>query len=190
MLVPEPPNPRRATNKKVGESGNEGDESDTSSRPTRQQQRDAEKAAREAVNRAQRGDGGGGPTGGENPVRRCWALQAALMQELANEANALRPGAMESISKILGGFMAAVGELAEAAPQRTGYNPRAPTTQSGTAAGGAVRPQFSQMAMAAAATDAPWTVVQRGGWTRGGGDRRPMDCGPAGGWARGRETGC
>lgn len=51
MLVPEPPNPRRATNKKVGESGNEGDESDTSSRPTRQQQRDAEKAAREAVNR-------------------------------------------------------------------------------------------------------------------------------------------
>lgn len=85
------------------------------------------------------------------------------MQELANEANALRPGAMEAISKILGGFMAAVGELAEAAPQRTAYNPRVPATQSGTAAGGTVRPQFSQIAKAAAATDAPWTVVQRGG---------------------------
>lgn len=50
MLVPETPNPRRAANKKVGETGNEpsGEESDTSCRPTRQQLRDAEKAAREA----------------------------------------------------------------------------------------------------------------------------------------------
>lgn len=107
-----------------------------------------------------------GPTGGGNPVRRCWALQAALMAELANEANVLRPAAMGLVTRIMSDLMGAVAELAEAAPRGAGAQAAAPITVTRKVAGGEGRDRRPEVVPApswvsVAAAPGEWVEVAR-----------------------------